>query len=273
MTDFLLELLSEEIPARMQARAAEQLRVRFGDGLHGATPASIDTYATPRRLVLHARGLGAVGEPSREERRGPRADASAAAIDGFLRGTGLTREQLEERDTPKGRFLYAVIDTPGRPTAELLAELIPQIIRSFDWPKSMRWGEASRRRDSLRWVRPLTGIVALFGDAVVPFEIDGLASGRTTHGHRFLSRGAVEIADAASYAETLRAAHVVIDPAERGRIIARWCARTDDYATGLSLIEDAGPGRPKTPGLPNGRCRCSGASTRRTSTCRARSSS
>jgi len=240
MTDFVFELLSEEIPARMQAAAAEQLRVRFGDGIKGRVPVDgIDAFATPRRLVLYARGLGAVGNVVSEERRGPRVDAPAAAIEGFLRSTGLAREQLEERATPKGTFLYAVVEQGGRPTTELLADLIPQIIRDFDWPKSMRWGEASRRRDSLRWVRPLTGIVALFGDAVVPFEVDGITSGRTTQGHRFLHSGPVEIADAASYVATLLDAHVIVDAAARARLIAEG-ARAAAHAAGLTLVEDTG---------------------------------
>ena len=240
MTDFVFELLTEEIPARMQAAAAEQLRVRFGDGIAGRVPVGdIAVHVTPRRLVLYAQGLGAVGNVVREERRGPRVDAPAAAINGFLRSTGLARAQLEERVTPKGTFLYAVVEAGGRPTPELLAELLPQIVRAFDWPKSMRWGAASARRDALRWVRPLQGIVALFGDAVVPFDIDGLASGRVTHGHRFMAPGAIEITDAASYAGQLRAAHVVIDPAERRSIIASGAAAAA-AAHGLRLVDDPG---------------------------------
>ena len=241
MPDFLLELLSEEIPARMQPAAAAQLARALTEALAGAgvVTGAVDTHTTPRRLAAIVRGLPERTADTSEERRGPRADAPAQALAGFLKSTGLAREQLVERDDAKGRFFYAVIARPGRPAAELLAALMPQLIRSFDWPKSMRWGEASRRRDSLRWVRPLTGIVALLGDAVVPFEIDGLASGRTTQGHRFLSRGAVEIADAASYSEALRAAHVIIDPAERGRIIADR-ARALVVTAGLRLIEDAG---------------------------------
>ena len=240
MTDFVFELLTEEIPARMQAAAAEQLRVRFGDGIAGRVPVGdIAVHVTPRRLVLYAQGLGAVGNVVREERRGPRVDAPAAAIDGFLRSTGLARAQLAERVTPKGTFLYAVVEAGGRPTPELLAELLPQIVRAFDWPKSMRWGAASARRDALRWVRPLQGIVALFGDAVVPFDIDGLASGRVTHGHRFMAPGAIAITDAASYAGQLRAAHVVLDPAERRSIIASGAAAAA-AAHGLRLVDDAG---------------------------------
>ena len=241
MPDFLLELASEEIPARMQAAAAEQLRVRFGDGIKGRVPGEIDvtTYVTPRRLALYATGLGAQGNTTVEERRGPRADAPAAAIEGFLRSTGLGRDQLEERDTPKGRFLYATIRTEGRPTAELLAELVPAIVREFDWPKSMRWGTASISTAAPRWVRPLTHIVALLDDAVVPFEAGGIAAGRTTRGHRFLSAGPVEIAHARDYAETLRRAFVIVDPAERRARIASQAAAAAS-AAGLTLIEDPG---------------------------------
>ena len=239
VTDFLLELLSEEIPARMQRAAAEQLRTRFEAALAGRVPFdALEAYATPRRLVVIARGLAAAGAATSEERRGPRADAPAGAIEGFLRSTGLARDQLQERDTPKGRFLYAVIDAAGRAAPALLAELIPGIVRDFDWPKSMRWGEASRRRDALRWVRPLTGIVALYGADVVACEVAGLASGRSTCGHRFLHSGPVEIADAASYAATLHAAHVIVDPAERARIITDG-AHAAATAAGLTLIDDA----------------------------------
>ncbi len=240
MPDFLLELLTEEIPARMQPRATAQLRERFEAGIAGKLPcARVETFVTPRRLILFARGLAAEGTATEEERRGPRADAPAQALEGFLRSTGLTRDQLEERETPKGRFLYAVLRAAGRPAADVLAELIPQIVRDFDWPKSMRWGAASASTASPRWVRPLSGIVALLDDAVVPFDAAGVASGRTTCGHRFMHRAPVEIASAASYADQLRAAHVLIDPAERGAIIADG-ARAAATAAGLSLIDDAG---------------------------------
>ena len=241
MADFLLELASEEIPARMQAAAAEQLRLRFGDGIKGRVPGDIEvtTFVTPRRLALYATGLGAHGNTSVEERRGPRADAPAAAIEGFLRSTGLTRDSLEERDTPKGRFLYATILTEGRPTADLLAELVPTIVAGFDWPKSMRWGAASASTASPRWVRPLTHIVALLNDSVVPFEAAGIASGRTTRGHRFMHPAPVEIGHARDYAETLRRAFVIVDPAERrARIVGGAAAAT--HAAGLTLIEDPG---------------------------------
>ena len=240
MPDFLLELLTEEIPARMQAKAAEQLRVRFGDGIKGRLPGGdIETFVTPRRLILYARGLGAEGEAQEEERRGPRADAQAQALEGFLRSTGLTRDELEERDTPKGKFLYATISTAGQTAAQVIAELVPQIVRDFDWPKSMRWGDASASTASPRWVRPLTSIVALLDDTVVDFEAAGIASGRTTRGHRFMHRDRIEIAGAATYAAQLRDAKVLIDPAERATIIAEG-ARAAASARGLTLIEDAG---------------------------------
>ena len=240
MPELLIELLTEEIPARMQARAAEQLRIRFGDGIKGKLPGGeIETHATPRRLVLYARGLGAEGNATEEERRGPRTDAPAQAIEGFLRATGLPRDQLEERDTPKGKFLYATLRAPGRPAADVLAELIPQIVRDFDWPKSMRWGDASVSTASQRWVRPLSGIVALLDEDVVAFEAAGFASCRTTRGHRFMHRAPIEIASAATYADQLRAAHVLIDATERAQIIADG-ARVAATAAGLRLIEDPG---------------------------------
>ena len=240
MPDFLLELLTEEIPARMQAKAAEQLGVRFGDGIKGKLPGgTIETFVTPRRLILIARGLGAAGNDTEEERRGPRADAPAQALEGFLRSTGLTRDQLEERDTPKGKFLYATIRAPGRSAAEVIAELVPQIVRDFDWPKSMRWGGASTSTASPRWVRPLSSIVALLDGKVVPFEAAGIPSGRTTRGHRFMARDAIEVGSAATYADQLRAAYVLIDPAERQQIIADG-ARAAATARGVTLIEDAG---------------------------------
>ena len=238
--DFVLELLTEEIPARMQPRAAAQLRERFETGIAGQLPCDrVEAAVTPRRLILFARGLAAEGDATEEERRGPRADAPAQALEGFLRSTGLTRDQLEERETPKGRFLYAVLRAAGRPAADVLSELIPQIVRDFDWPKSMRWGAASTSTASPRWVRPLSGIVALLGDTIVPFEAAGVTSGRTTRGHRFMHRAPVEIASAATYAEQLRAAYVLIDPAERTSLIAEG-ARAAAAAAGLTLIDDAG---------------------------------
>jgi glycyl-tRNA synthetase beta chain len=236
MPDFLLELFSEEIPARMQRQAAADLAKLFSDALGAAGVAAkrIEAFATPRRLALIAHGLPDATAAVSEERRGPRADAPAQAIDGFLKSTGLTRDQLVERDDAKGRFLYAVIEKPGRRTADVIAEAVPQIVRAFPWPKSMRWGAGT-----LRWVRPLHGIVALLGGEVVPFDIDGIASGRTTRGHRFLSDGVIEVESAATYAAQLRAAKVVLSSEERAEII-RVAAEAAAAEAGLTLVPDTG---------------------------------
>jgi len=241
MTDFLLELLTEEIPARMQARAIEQLIERFTAGAAAAAlPVGAVTGAvTPRRLVLIVRDVAAASAGTSDERRGPRTDAPDQAIAGFIKSTGIARDAMEERDTPKGRFLYATIATPGRNAADIIAALIPAIIRDFDWPKSMRWGYASASTASPRWVRPLSGIVAMLDDAVVPFEAAGIASGRTTFGHRFLSSGGIEIASAATYADQLRAAHVMLDAGERRAVIVSG-AQAAASAEGLTLIPDDG---------------------------------
>ena len=237
MTDFLLELLSEEIPARMQERARADLARLFEAelGKAGLSAEAIETYATPRRLALIARGLPAETAAVREETKGPRTSAPPQALEGFLRKTGLAREQLEERDG----IYYAVVDKPGRATAAVLAEAIPAIIRAFPWPKSMRWGEASASTESLRWVRPLQGIVALFGEEIVPFEIAGIRSGAATVGHRFHHPGIITIGSANDYVEKLRACRVIVDPAERRRIIAEGAAAAARDA-GLTLVEDAG---------------------------------
>lgn len=237
MTDFLLELRSEEIPARMQDKAREDLARLFAAELDkaGLRAAGLETYATPRRLVLIARDLPAETAAVSEEIKGPRATAPEQALDGFLRKTGLTRDMLVERDG----VLYAVIDKPGRATAALLAEAIPAIIRAFPWPKAMRWGAASQSTESLRWVRPLHGIVALFGDAVVPCEIAGVTSGSATLGHRFHHPGVITIGSASDYVEKLRACHVIVDQDER-RAIIRERATALAAAAGLELIEDEG---------------------------------
>ncbi|WP_184069736.1 glycine--tRNA ligase subunit beta [Sphingosinicella soli] len=236
MADFLLELFSEEIPARMQRQAAADLARLFAAEIAGAglKAEGIETFVTPRRLALIARGLPAETDAVSEELKGPRTSAPPQALEGFLRKTGLTREQLEER----GDVFFAVIAKPGRKTADVLAEAVPAVVRAFPWPKSMRWGAASLSTESLRWVRPLKGIVALFGGEVVPLEIAGVASGRTTLGHRFLSSGAIEIADADDYAAKLRAAHVIVSSEERAEIIAQGARRLAADA-GLALVEDA----------------------------------
>jgi len=241
MADFLLELLSEEIPARMQTRAREDLARLFSEQIGGAglRPEAIETFATPRRLALIARGLPLETEPVREERRGPRVDAPAQAIEGFLKSTGLRRDQLEERDDKKGRVLFAVVERPGRPTAEVLAEAIPAVVRAFPWPKSMRWGAASASTESLRWVRPLQGIVALLGEEIVEFEIGGVRSGAATVGHRFHHPGTITIGSVNDYAEKLRACHVIVDQDERETIIRDAAAQAVAKA-GLALVPDEG---------------------------------
>ena len=204
MADFLLELLSEEIPARMQAKAKEDLARLFNDALSkaGLAAQSVETFATPRRLALIAKGLPLATEAVSEETKGPKVGAPPQAMEGFLRKTGLTQDQLVERDG----IYFAVVEKPGRNTADVLGEAIPAIIRAFPWPKSQRWGAASSSTESLRWVRPLQGIIALLGNDIVPCAIDGIESGRHSMGHRFHSRGPIEIANADAYVEALRGA-------------------------------------------------------------------
>ena len=237
MPDFLLELLSEEIPARMQGKAQQDLARLFSEQLSGSglKAGAIETYATPRRLALVARDLPASTVAVREETKGPRASAPPQALEGFLRKTGLTRDQLEERDG----IYFAVVDKPGRATAAVLAEALPALVRAFPWPKSMRWGSASISTESQRWVRPLQGIVALLGEEIVEFEIAGVKSGAATLGHRFHHPGPITIGGAHDYVEKLRACHVVVDPAERRRIIARGASEAAS-AAGLALVEDEG---------------------------------
>jgi glycyl-tRNA synthetase beta chain len=237
MSDFLLELLSEEIPARMQAKASADLARLFAEEIarSGLAAQAIETFATPRRLALIARGLPTETEAVSEELKGPRASAPPQALEGFLRKTGLSQDQLAERDG----IWFATIEKPGRATADVLAEAVPAIVRAFPWPKSMRWGAASVSTESLRWVRPLQNIVALLGDEVVEFEIAGVRSGAATVGHRFHHPGVITIGSANDYAEKLRACHVILDPAERRRIIAEGAAKAAADA-GLALIEDEG---------------------------------
>jgi len=235
--DFLLELLSEEIPARMQAKARNDLARMFAEELAkaGLSHAGIMTWSTPRRLALVARAVPAQTEAVREELKGPRSSAPPQALDGFLRKTGLAREQLEERD---GVF-YAVIDKPGRSAADVLGEAVATIIRDFPWPKSMRWGTASASMSALRWVRPLHSIVAILGEELVPVAVEGVTCGATTLGHRFHHPGPITIGGAYDYAEKLRACHVIVDHEERERLV-REGAREAAQAAGLALVEDEG---------------------------------
>ncbi|CAH0350473.1 MAG: glycine--tRNA ligase subunit beta [Sphingobium sp.] len=242
MTDFLLELLCEEIPARMQIKASEDLARLFSEKLAeaGLKPDSIQSFVTPRRLALIARGLPLQTEAVNEELKGPRADAPPQALAGFLGKTGLTREQLVERPDAKGNaILFAIIEKPGRATADVLAEAIPAIVRAFPWPKSMRWGAASQTTEGLRWVRPLQGIVAILGEDLVDIEVEGVRSGFATRGHRFHHPDPITIGGANDYVEKLRACHVIVDHAERMALIE---AKAQEAATarGLTLVEDKG---------------------------------
>ncbi|GJE52180.1 Glycine--tRNA ligase beta subunit [Methylobacterium tardum] len=248
MPDLLLELRSEEIPARMQRRAAEDLKKLVTDALvaRGFLYEGAKAFSTPRRLALHIAGLPARGEAVREERRGPRVGAPEAAIQGFLKGAGLTSldQATTVTDPKKGEFYLAVIERPGRETLDVLAELLPEIIKSFPWPKSMRWGAASAEPGSLRWVRPLQSIVATFGPETetpetVPFSVGGIAAGTVTHGHRFLAPEAIEVRRFDDYIQALERAKVVLDPERRKDVILH-DARDLAFARGLDLVEDEG---------------------------------
>ena len=237
VTDFLLELRSEEIPARMQDRARADLEKLVVAELAkaGIAAGGIVTYATPRRLALIARGLPEATEAVREEVKGPRTSAPEQALEGFLRKTGLTKDQLIDQNG----VWFAVTEKPGRATADVLAAAIPAIVRAFPWPKAMRWGDASLSSESLRWVRPLQGIVAIFGEALVPCAVAGIESGFATVGHRFHAPGPITIGGAHDYAEKLRLAHVIVDQDER-RAIIRDRAGALAAEAGLALIEDEG---------------------------------
>ncbi|MDT8856650.1 glycine--tRNA ligase subunit beta [Paracoccaceae bacterium Fryx2] len=239
MPDLLIELFSEEIPARMQARARDDLKKLVTDGLveAGLTYASAGAFSTPRRLVLTVQGLTAASPALREERKGPNATAPEAALQGFLRSTGLSREQLELRDDKKGQVWFAVIEKPGRPAAEIVAEVLEATIRAFPWPKSMRWGSGS-----LRWVRPLHSILCLLtddhGPEVVPVTVDHLTAGNSTAGHRFLAPARFPVSNFDDYAAKLKRAFVMLDAAEREAQI--WHdATTQAFAQGLEVVPDA----------------------------------
>lgn len=237
MTDFLLELRSEEIPARMQAGARRDLEKLFRKQMDGAgvTLGDISVFSTPRRLALIAKGLPTETKAVRTETKGPRTSAPPQALEGFLRKTGLTQDQLEDRDG----IWFAVAEKPGRAVKDVLAEAIPAIIRAFPWPKSQRWGEASISTESLRWVRPLSGIVAIFGDDLVECEISGIHSGCATKGHRFHHPDEITIGGASDYADKLRACHVLVDHEERQNIVRDQAAAAAVEA-GLELVEDEG---------------------------------
>ena len=240
MSDLLIEFLSEEIPARMQAKAAEDLKRLVTDGLveRGLTYAHAAAFATPRRLTLAVQGLTDRSPALREERKGPRIDAPEAALEGFLRATGLSRDQLEQRDDKKARVWFAVTERPGRDAPGIIAETVEAVVRGFPWPKSMRWGAGS-----LRWVRPLQSILCLLsretGAEVVPLAIDGLVAGATTRGHRFQAPGEFAVSSFEDYEAKLRRAFVILDPAERAARIEN-DLRQQAFARGLEVVEDAG---------------------------------
>ncbi|MGY6410499.1 MAG: glycine--tRNA ligase subunit beta [Alkalilacustris sp.] len=238
MPDLLIELLSEEIPARMQPRAAEDLRKLITQGLvdAGLTYAGARSFATPRRLALTVHGLSPASATRREERKGPREGAPDAAVEGFARSAGVARDALELRDTPKGRVWFAVAETPGRPAAAIVAEVLEATVRGFPWPKSMRWGAGG-----LRWVRPLQSILCLLSDEggaqVVDLEIDGIRAGDRTRGHRFMAPDAFSVASFEDYAAKLKRAFVILDPEERADHI--WVeAHNAAFAQGLEVVED-----------------------------------
>ena len=235
--DFLLELLSEEIPARMQARARNDLSQRFAEALAaaGLSHDGITAFSTPRRLALIIKSLPLQTESVSEELKGPRTSAPPQALEGFLRKTGLNQDQLEDRD---GTW-FARIEKAGRATAEVLAEATAAIVRDFPWPKSMRWGAASQSTASMRWVRPLHSIVALLGEEIVPVTIDGVACGAATLGHRFHHPGQITIGGAHDYVEKLRACHVIVDQDEREAMVRD---RANELAedAGYLLVRDEG---------------------------------
>ncbi|HZG27222.1 MAG TPA: glycine--tRNA ligase subunit beta [Ensifer sp.] len=248
MPDLLLELRSEEIPARMQRKAAGDLKKLVTDALveAGLTYEGAREYWTPRRLTLDIRGLTARSADTREEKKGPRTDAPAQAIEGFLRSAGLTSVDQAEKvtDPKKGEFYVAVIQKPGRAAEEIIADVMPGIIRNFPWPKSMRSGAASAKPGALRWVRPLQSIVCMFGPehdetVVIPFAVDGIVAGNVTYGHRFHAPGPITVRRFDDYAASLEKAKVVLDAERRKQIILQ-DAQNLAFASGLELVEDEG---------------------------------
>ena len=249
MPDLLLELFSEEIPARMQRKAGEDLKKLVTDALveRGLVYEGAKAFATPRRLALHIAGLPVRGRDVREERKGPRVGAPDAAVQGFLKAAGLSSldQATIVSDPKKGDSYVAIIEKPGQETVAAIAEIVPAVIRSFPWPKSMRWGKASAAGASLRWVRPLHSILCTFGAAetedpeVVPFEVDGIVSGNVTYGHRFHAPAPITVKRLDDYVSSLEKAKVVLD-ADRRKEIILTDARNLAFAQGLDLVEDEG---------------------------------
>ena len=248
MPDLLFEVFSEEIPARMQAQAAEDLRKLVTQALvdRGLTYEGAASFATPRRLALHIAGLPTQQPDVREEKKGPRVGAPDAAVQGFLKSAGLTSldQATIESDPKKGEFYVAIVEKKGGATIDVLAEVLPAVLKNFPWPKSMRWGAASAKAEALRWVRPLHSIVATFGPEteepeIVPFTLDGVSVGDITYGHRFLAPGPIKVRRFDDYVSALEKAKVVLDPARRKEIILA-DAKDLAFAQGLELVEDEG---------------------------------
>ncbi len=245
MPDLLLELFSEEIPARMQAKAADDLRRMVTDKLvaEGLVYEGAKAFATPRRLTLTVHGIPARQSDLKQERRGPKVGAPDAAVQGFLKAAGLkSLDEAKVQRDPKGDFYIALIEKPGRATLEVLADILPVIVRTFPWPKAMRWGERSARPGALSWVRPLHSIVATFGmeteePEVVKFAIDGIEAGQTTYGHRFMAPAAISVRRFEDYEAKLQVAKVVLDPARRKDVILA-DAKQLAFAQGFELVED-----------------------------------
>src|ERR1700759_1606222 len=245
MPDLLLELFSEEIPARMQAKAADDLRRLVTDKLvaEGLVYEGAKAFATPPRLALTWHGIPARQSDLKEERRGPRVGGPEAAIQGFLKATGLTSiSEAKIQPDKKGDFYIALIEKPGRATIDVLAEMLPVIVRTFPWPKSMRWGERSGKPGALQWVRPLHSIIATFGieteePDVVKFDVDGTKTGQVTRGHRFMAPAEISVRRFDDYESKLKAAKVVLDPQARKDIILA-DAKTAVQAQNFELIED-----------------------------------
>ncbi|WP_296479149.1 glycine--tRNA ligase subunit beta [Roseinatronobacter sp.] len=240
MSDLLIELFSEEIPARMQSGASDALKRLVTDGLveAGLTYAHAQAFATPRRLALAVQGLSEHSPTTREERRGPKVGAPEKAVEGFLRSTGLSMDDLEIRDDKKGQVYVASVVTEGRAAPAIVAEVLENAIRNFPWPKSMRWGDGS-----LRWVRPLHSILCILstdsGAEVVPLCVDGMAAGDTTRGHRFMAPDVFPVVNIDDYAAKLKRAKVILDPAERADHIWNEASQMA-FASGLELVEDRG---------------------------------
>ncbi|HMN88203.1 MAG TPA: glycine--tRNA ligase subunit beta, partial [Bauldia sp.] len=247
MPDLLLELFSEEIPARMQRKAADDLRKLVTDAIveAGLVYEGARAFATPRRLALSVHGLPARSPDRREERKGPRVGAPEKAIEGFLKAAGLASiSEAKVQEDKKGDFYVAITEKPGRPAADVIAGIVPAVIRNFPWRKSMRWGAASAKPGSLAWVRPLHAILCVFGPEteetdVVAVSIDGIEAGRTTRGHRFMAPEPFAVRRYDDYVAKLEKAKVVLDTDRRKEIILA-DARNRALALGLELVEDEG---------------------------------